>query len=106
MGHGSLWAAAQTLAFVQVESLFTLGAEVPTETVLTVHRTALWMGVGVGGATHTLSTHSSDLVFEVNGCFLCCSFAQFISAYYFTRLNINSINDANLAQSHTELIAF
>lgn len=41
VGVGSLWAAAQTLAFVQLEAGLTPGAEVPAETVLTVHRAAL-----------------------------------------------------------------
>lgn len=42
VGKGSLWAAGQTLAFVQLEARPTLGAEVPAETVLTVQRATLW----------------------------------------------------------------
>lgn len=41
VGEGSLWAAAQTLAFVQLEAGLTLGAEVPAETVLAVQRATL-----------------------------------------------------------------
>ena len=41
VGKGSLWAAGQTLAFVQLEAWLTLGAEVPTETLLTVRRATL-----------------------------------------------------------------
>lgn len=42
VGEGPLWAAAQTLAFVQLEAGLTLGAEVPAETVLAVQRATLW----------------------------------------------------------------
>lgn len=41
MGEGSLWAAGQTLAFVELETKFTFGAEVSAETVLAFQRTAL-----------------------------------------------------------------
>lgn len=44
MGEGSLRAAAQTLAFVQLEARFALGAEVSAEAVLAVCRAALWAG--------------------------------------------------------------
>lgn len=38
MGEGSLRAAAQTLASVQLEARLALGAEVPAETVIAVRR--------------------------------------------------------------------
>ena len=41
VGEGPCGAAAQTLAFVQLEAGLTLGAEVPTETVLAVQRATL-----------------------------------------------------------------
>lgn len=41
VAEGSLRAAGQTLAFVEQEASFTLGAEVPAETMLTFQRAAL-----------------------------------------------------------------
>lgn len=41
VGVGSLGAATQTLAFVELETRLTLGAEVTAETVLAVRRATL-----------------------------------------------------------------